>query len=406
MAANSGFGLLGRTLAGGNGPSEMMAEAQGEQLGANTQNVMAQAAERRSKIQAGQLLENEDPATMQAMGLQPGEGKQAALELRAGGNPQEFAAAHKTNVETRSRQEIADPNTTDARRQQLLASFGNQPFKPYESVGANTYAKTMDPNAAPVTDQMGHAMIGNYNAEAALKTAQAANPSAFRAGPTVLTDDQAKNYVTAQGKGFTPPSPRQDPQGKIAAAMAAAGPDDLPASVSAQAQKSWFGNGANAKNLTSVNMISQHLSLAEQLAAQLKNGSFQPGNVLAQKWSQMTGNAAPTNLSAVNDFLGPEVVKFLNANGGTGDERKELTHAMALGNSPAQFQGTADTIRNLLGGRVDALRLQHGADFQGRGNFETRLLPEAAKYFGKTQGAPAAGANPALDAALAKYGAQ
>lgn len=387
MATNPGFGLLGHTLAGGNAPSEMMAEAQGTMLGANTQNVMAEADLRRSKLDAQVKLENEDPATMAALNLQPGEGKWAAMVLRAGGNPQEFAAAHKLNMETKSRAEIADPNTTDERRQQLLASFGNQPFKPYEAVGANTYAKTMDPNAKPVTDNMGNAMIGNYNAEADLKKRTDPNISKNQTpvdpnsvghfGDQVYNGTMAMRDFTGRLASYA---------GPVANYMAENHPDfqlsDTQA-VRLTGERSWVGNGANAQKMTNANQLTQHMDLAREVMAKLDNGENQTANQIKQAFVKWTGGPAPTNVEQVKRFLGAEVERFVQPGQGTGEERLGAQDAMSLIRSPGQSGEGFDKLETLVGGRFNSLRQQRIVDHKSDDLDETRMLPRTREIFGK-----------------------
>lgn len=405
----SGFTALGSALTGGGALPATIGYDQGALVGAKTQEAMLTAQAARDKAAAIQKLQ--DPDFQAKIGVDSVTGNRWANMVAMGLKPEDAANAVAKDRDTQARAAIAAGTGGIKGQYDNAASVDPTIVKDrYQQLGTGNFADisgaTTQPGAV-YTSSVGQSDIAKNNADAALKNREATNPELYHfppigsaAGPidpqvAAHFGDQVHNGTmsmsnfTGRLAGYAP---------AVATYIAQTYPDfnvGDTQGVKTAAEKSWVGNGANAKNVTSLNMIAQHLDLAEQLSKQLDNGSFQPTNELAQKWAKLTGSPAPTNMSAVNQFLGPEVVKYLNANGGTGDERGELTNAMALNSAPAQFSGTADTIRGLLGGRVTALRQQRIGD-HGSDDLDSRLVPEALKYFSKkAQAAQSAGTTPA-----------
>lgn len=122
--ANPGWASLGSALAGGNQLPAQLAEAQGEQLGANTTNAIAQANSRLAKNKAL----NDLPALLQADPRFSGPlGNTLAGSLQAGVNPQEIYGAQHTGQETDLTAGVADPNVSNQQRALNLLALGKNP---------------------------------------------------------------------------------------------------------------------------------------------------------------------------------------------------------------------------------------------------------------------------------------
>lgn len=133
----------------------------------------------------------------------------------------------------------------------------------------------------------------------------------------------------------------------------------------------------------SINNVVGHLQLMENLFGALNNGDMQAANKLGNAWNKAFGAPAPTNIQTAAEFIGPELIKILSANGstGTGEERQGFSNTAAnLGNSPEQTGQAIGTLKNMLGRQLTDMAIQyHGAT--GRSDFARRYVaPDVAQY--------------------------
>jgi hypothetical protein len=164
---------------------------------------------------------------------------------------------------------------------------------------------------------------------------------------------------------------------------------------------SGFAGGPLGNQVRSINNVTGHLQLMENLFGALQNGDVQGLNKLGAAWKKAFGTEAPTDIQTAASFIGPELTKILSANGSTGtaEERQEFANTAAnLGNSPEQTTGAITTLKNMLGRQLTDMALQyHGAT--GRSDFARRYVaPDVAQYLEVNPGgsAPASpGAAPA-----------
>lgn len=179
----AGWGSLGSALAGGGQLPAAMAEAQGEQLGANTQNAIAEAQARQAKSKA---LANIGQATPTIAGADQDPAKLgAALALfaQAGVNPGEYTTAVGGNQKNNSYNTIVNPETPDAIVARHLAAEGKEGGLIHQGAQGE-YTNILHPGAPQVTAlgqslaegnlALKQAQTGNYNAEAAKNRSQAA----------------------------------------------------------------------------------------------------------------------------------------------------------------------------------------------------------------------------------------
>jgi len=182
MATQPGWATLGSTLAGGNQLPAQLAEAQGEQLGANTTNAIAQANERIAKNKAKSEFADviqQDPRFHGALGTT------MAAAAAAGYNPQEFYGAAKTGQETDLQSRIADVNTPENATARALLALGKNAElqKPVGTAGdVLDLTKQGQPDQygqLPLGAQLGQAHIEQTRAAAANQTAEAAKNNAL-----------------------------------------------------------------------------------------------------------------------------------------------------------------------------------------------------------------------------------
>jgi hypothetical protein len=144
-----------------------------------------------------------------------------------------------------------------------------------------------------------------------------------------------------------------------------------------------FAGGPLGNQARSINNVTGHLQLMENLFTGLQNGDVQIANKLGAQWKKAFGSEAPTDIQTASSFIGPELTKILSANGSTGtaEERQEFSNTAAnLANSPEQTSGAIGTLKNMLGRQLTDMALQyHGAT--GRSDFARRYVaPDVARY--------------------------
>lgn len=123
----SGWARLGDALGG---DSELEYQ-KGLSLGANTENALSQASERRTKALA--LSENEE--NLVAAGFSRPDAKAAANLMTSGQNLGDLFSARKTDQEIGFRNEAANPGTPFERANRLALAWSSGPTDRYQKVG-------------------------------------------------------------------------------------------------------------------------------------------------------------------------------------------------------------------------------------------------------------------------------
>lgn len=132
----TGFETLGTALGG----DSELAYQQGLNLGARTEDALAQA---RARVDANKA--KDDLASVLEKVLPPDIAAASATTLRAGGNLGDVIGAVLKNQEKGFRETAGAPESTDQQRQAALAGVASGPFKTYESVGAHSYQNILHP---------------------------------------------------------------------------------------------------------------------------------------------------------------------------------------------------------------------------------------------------------------------
>jgi hypothetical protein len=191
MATQPGWSTLGSALAGGNQLPAQLAEAQGEQLGANTTNAIAEANQRIAKNKAMAAL----PALLQQNPDFAGAlGQTLAGAAQAGVNPQELYGARKTGQETDLQSGVADPNTSTAQTGRNLLALG-KPADLIKPVG--TAGDTLDLTKQGQPDQYGQLPLGAQLGQASIAEKNAA---ATGAGASAGLHKAQADVVATGGK--------------------------------------------------------------------------------------------------------------------------------------------------------------------------------------------------------------
>ena len=242
----SGFQQLGAALTGGGVLPAAMAEAQGEQLGANTQNAIAEAQLRQQKFQGRQNFAG--TAADLASASQDPQKLGAALTAAAQGDipiDMLLKGVHQ-NQENNSYNTIVNPETPDAIVARHLVAEGKEGGLIRPTAQGEAQTNVLHPEYGTQTTPLGQALIP---AKAGLLQAQA---DAAR-GSANLHNAQAE--LPGGGKGPTPyqwatnpdGTPKLDENGNRIATFTTGGPKDpnSPQPMGAVTSR-YFQNSMNA----------------------------------------------------------------------------------------------------------------------------------------------------------------
>lgn len=142
-----------------------------------------------------------------------------------------------------------------------------------------------------------------------------------------------------------------------------------------------FSAGKEGAQLRANNVAIQHIGLLKQAITALGNGDIPLFNTVKNAYQQATGSELPTNVDAIKQFVGNEVVKgAIGAGGGVGDREKTASNLSRAG-SPAQLVGALDQYQGLLAGQIQGLKRQYETTTK-RTDFDRFLLPETQKALG------------------------
>jgi hypothetical protein len=118
-----------------------------------------------------------------------------------------------------------------------------------------------------------------------------------------------------------------------------------------------FGSGQDAGNIASANTIVEHLDKWLKAGEALHNRSFEPWNSVANKTAEVFGSPAPTVFQSTADAVASELAKLFKGSGNANvQEIKEWRDNLSPKMSPDQIKAQAQTIINLMDGRLDALK--------------------------------------------------
>ena len=186
----------------------------------------------------------------------------------------------------------------------------------------------------------------------------------------------------------------------------------------AAALRSFAAGGKDGAAIESANTAMNHLATLKELALAQKNGDTRLFNKIANRISEATGSARPSNLKVAVQMVAPEVVKAVSGVGGTGEDRNHTAAALAGDGtySPEQVLGAVGTAQELFGGRLKEKKRSYERS-TGLKDFDETFLSPAARSLltgkgdGEGKGAPptkpakSASAHPAdIDYLLNKYG--
>lgn len=134
-----------------------------------------------------------------------------------------------------------------------------------------------------------------------------------------------------------------------------------------------YTTGLQGQQITAFNTAISHLQTLEPLIQNLHNTNTPAFNHLANFFKAQTGMAAPTNFATAKQLVAGEIAKAIAGGNMTEGDRDKANSVLNAANSPEQLQGAIDTIKELMGGKLVALKTSYEA--AGLKNFERKLEP-------------------------------
>jgi hypothetical protein len=202
----SGWAKLGDALGG---DSELEYE-KGLNLGANTENALAQASERRNKAQAQQQLAGQ----LRAAGFSDADSDASAGALTAGANLGDVLSMKGKQQEYDFRTKAGDPNLPFSERNTALQGVAAAPVERFGTVGENMFQDKFSDTDTPTTSEYGKANIKAKEATAS-RANNGGRPKIYMVGNVpylqgadgslerqLTPEEVANNFgITEQGKG-------------------------------------------------------------------------------------------------------------------------------------------------------------------------------------------------------------
>lgn len=140
----------------------------------------------------------------------------------------------------------------------------------------------------------------------------------------------------------------------------------------ANAARKSFNAGPLGNKIIFANNVFGHLNTYSEMLHAVNAGDIPGANRIAQQFGIQIGHPEVTSAQAVQDILGPEIVKAIVPNAGTGHERLEEIAQLAASQAPEQWGGRYVAYHKVLGTQVADLR---------RGFYSSLLMdpPDTAK---------------------------
>lgn len=132
--------------------------------------------------------------------------------------------------------------------------------------------------------------------------------------------------------------------------------DPTPGGARRRFEQQFMTNGQGGQTMLAANTAVDHMKTYRDLVDGLNNGNTQMLNGALNAIRRQFGDAAATNPEAAKTVLATEIAKAVRGAGALNEqEEKDYQKILSTSQSPAQFQGTLDTLTNLMMGRVHAL---------------------------------------------------
>jgi hypothetical protein len=135
-------------------------------------------------------------------------------------------------------------------------------------------------------------------------------------------------------------------------------------------------NGAGAKQIAAFTTVAQHLDTLQELAdAQIKS-DIPRVNSMINYFRNNLGYSEVTNFETARQAVAAEVVKAITGTAGALSDRKEAEKLLSEASSPEQIKGAINTIKKLIGGRIETARTLYTAGTGKSPEEFNKILPE------------------------------
>lgn len=143
----------------------------------------------------------------------------------------------------------------------------------------------------------------------------------------------------------------------------------------------FFNQGKGGDRIRSFSAAISHISSLGDIANALSNGNIPLLNALSNEYSRATGSPKVTNFNSAKQFVADEVVKAIVGGVTSLGDREEAAKNIRAMNSPQQLAGYIETVKDLMGGQLDATKQQYiNSTKKGEDDFNN-LLDQDVKEF-------------------------
>ena len=141
-----------------------------------------------------------------------------------------------------------------------------------------------------------------------------------------------------------------------------------------------FGAGFEARSVTSMNTVADHLAILTDVATALDNGNVQRLNTLKNALRTEFGLVQPVNFELARQIAGDEIARAVIGGVGGTTDRDQIKETISKSQSPAQLASNIALAKRFIAGRLNALKLQYaGHDPEKQQTFNDALSEEARK---------------------------
>lgn len=159
----------------------------------------------------------------------------------------------------------------------------------------------------------------------------------------------------------------------------------------------WAGwiMGQDGRAVGALGTAVDHLDTARETFKALNNNDIKLFNSLKNKFKEQFGYEAPTNVHALSQVVGTEVMKAVGAAGAGGEGERTLIAKVVgdLSKSPAQAEGGIDTLQKLIAGQLRTKQRQADAIDLPKGKFEKLVGQRGLDVLGSIDKKPETAAN-------------
>lgn len=369
-----GYNALGHALAGGNAPNAALMEAQGEYLGANTSNAIAQANQR--------IMENEARKNFAASisGLYPGH-PEVAQALGAGAQAniplEQITGSRLQDQQFGNRATIADPNAAAPSR--VAAA---------QAIDPASLGNALNPEHSALLG----AQTGEANARTALIEEETKNHPHVGGYPPVggmpLDADHEAMLKDLYDNGWLDPSrvtrynatPSMIESAHAAMTGGVYNPGGTAHGTLQKQDADFSGEGKNGQRVRAGNALSSHIKMLGALADAQDANDLPTAQKISMALTGQAGSDFPTMNRLASHFVGSEMDNFLAAGNSTLEGRQEAqNHFNQNDLGASQLRANVALGRQLMGGQFAALKQTYasapGRNAQDVAGFANRFLP-------------------------------